>query len=165
MQETWETQVRSLHGEDPPEEEMATHSSILAWNHMDRGAWQATVPGVSKSRTRLKRLSTYIYPLGINISLPSWASLLCSHPFRSSKHWAEFLVLYRNIPLAIYFTHGIECKSTLLFRFIPPSLSPSVSTHPFSTSAALSGTRWFFQVQCLDSKVKQSGFGSGLGHV
>jgi len=26
-----ETQVRSLDGEDPLEEEMATHSSILAW--------------------------------------------------------------------------------------------------------------------------------------
>ena len=31
MQETQETQVRSLSGEDPLEEEMATHSSILAW--------------------------------------------------------------------------------------------------------------------------------------
>ena len=30
MQETWETQVRSLGWEDPLEEEMATHSSILA---------------------------------------------------------------------------------------------------------------------------------------
>ena len=28
MQETW---VPSLGGEDPPEKEMATHSSILAW--------------------------------------------------------------------------------------------------------------------------------------
>ena len=28
MQETW---VRSLHWEDPLEKEMATHSSILAW--------------------------------------------------------------------------------------------------------------------------------------
>ena len=28
MQETW---VRSLHGKDPLEEGMATHSSILAW--------------------------------------------------------------------------------------------------------------------------------------
>ena len=27
-----ETQVRSLGREDPPEKEMATHSSILAWN-------------------------------------------------------------------------------------------------------------------------------------
>ena len=33
---------------------MENHSSILAWkNPMDRGAWQATVHGVAKSRTRL----------------------------------------------------------------------------------------------------------------
>ena len=31
MQETQEMQVQSLGWEDPMEEEMATHSSILAW--------------------------------------------------------------------------------------------------------------------------------------
>ena len=31
MQETQETQVGSLGGDDPLEEEMTTHSSILAW--------------------------------------------------------------------------------------------------------------------------------------
>ena len=31
MQETQETWVQSLGGEDPLEEEMATHSTILAW--------------------------------------------------------------------------------------------------------------------------------------
>ena len=31
MQETQEMQVPSLGGEDPLEEDMATHSSILAW--------------------------------------------------------------------------------------------------------------------------------------
>ena len=31
MQETQETQVPSLDQEDPLEEEMGTHSSILAW--------------------------------------------------------------------------------------------------------------------------------------
>ena len=31
MQETQETWIRSLGQEDPLEEEMATHSSILAW--------------------------------------------------------------------------------------------------------------------------------------
>ena len=31
MQETKETQFRSLGQEDPLEEDMATHSSILAW--------------------------------------------------------------------------------------------------------------------------------------
>ena len=41
MQETW---VQSLGWEDPLEEGMATHSSILAWRiPMDRGAWQAIV--------------------------------------------------------------------------------------------------------------------------
>ena len=38
---------------------MATHSSILAWRiPMDRGAWRAALYGVTKSQTRLKRLST-----------------------------------------------------------------------------------------------------------
>ena len=37
MQETW---VRSLGSEDPLEEGIATHSSILAWRiPMDRGGW------------------------------------------------------------------------------------------------------------------------------
>ena len=46
--ETW---VRSLGWEDPLEEGMATHSSILAWRiPRDRGAWWATVHGVSKSQ-------------------------------------------------------------------------------------------------------------------
>ena len=31
MQETQETRVRSLGREDPLEEDMATHSSVLAW--------------------------------------------------------------------------------------------------------------------------------------
>ena len=57
MQETW---VRSLGWEDPLEEGMATHSSILAWrNPMDRGAWRAAVHRVTKSQTRLKRLSVH----------------------------------------------------------------------------------------------------------
>ena len=48
-EETQETWIPSLVGEDPLKEEMATHSSILAWeNFMDRGAWQATVHGVEK---------------------------------------------------------------------------------------------------------------------
>ena len=38
--------------EDPLEEGMATHSSILAWRiPMDRGTWRPTVHGVAKSQT------------------------------------------------------------------------------------------------------------------
>ena len=46
--------VGDLGWEDPLEEGMATHSSILVWRIlMDRGAWWATVHGVAKSWTRL----------------------------------------------------------------------------------------------------------------
>ena len=51
MGETW---VQSLSWEDPLEEGMAIHSSILAWRiPMDRGAWQAIVHGVAKHQTWL----------------------------------------------------------------------------------------------------------------
>ena len=48
----WETWVRALGWEDPLEDGMETHSSILAWRiPVDRGAWQATVHGIVKSQT------------------------------------------------------------------------------------------------------------------
>ena len=48
----WKTWVRSLGWEDLLEKGMATHSSNLAWRiPMDRGAWRATVHGVTKSQT------------------------------------------------------------------------------------------------------------------
>ena len=50
VQKIQETRLQSLGWEDPLDEEMATHSSILAWkNPTDRGAWWATVHGVAKS--------------------------------------------------------------------------------------------------------------------
>ena len=54
-----ETCIRSLGWEDPLEESMATHSSTLAWRiPMGRGAWLATIQGLTKSQTRLSSLST-----------------------------------------------------------------------------------------------------------
>ena len=51
MKETW---VQPLDWEDPLEEEMATHSSILAWKiPWTEEAWWATVCGVAKSQTQL----------------------------------------------------------------------------------------------------------------
>ena len=45
----WETWVHPLCWEDPLEEGMVTHSSIFAWRiPMDRGAWWATVQGVTE---------------------------------------------------------------------------------------------------------------------
>ena len=51
MQETW---VQSLDWEDPLEEGMETHSSIVALRiPIDSGVWQATIHGVEKSQTGL----------------------------------------------------------------------------------------------------------------
>ena len=64
MQETQETRVPSPDPEDPLEEEMATHSSILAW----KIPW-AEKPGglrsmgLQNSWTWLKQLSTHTYEL------------------------------------------------------------------------------------------------------
>ena len=52
MQEIQETGVRSLGGEDPLEEEMATNSSILAWEFLgQRNLAGYTVHGVAKGWT------------------------------------------------------------------------------------------------------------------
>ena len=54
MQEMQEIWVRSLGGEDSLKEDMATHSSILAWRiPRDRGPWWATISGVAQSPTGL----------------------------------------------------------------------------------------------------------------
>ena len=64
--------VLSLGWEDPLEESMATHSSILAWrNPTDRGAWQAAVHGVTKSCIGMKRL---------NIHACTWKQPIDVHP-------------------------------------------------------------------------------------
>ena len=55
MRETW---VQSLDWEDPLEEGMATHFSILAWRiPLDRGAWWAIVLGIAELDTT-EKLST-----------------------------------------------------------------------------------------------------------
>ena len=54
----WETWIQSL--EDHLEEGMAIHSRLLAWRiPMEKGAWQFTVHGVTKT----EQLSTYITKL------------------------------------------------------------------------------------------------------
>ena len=65
MQEIW---ARSLGREDPLEEEMATHSSILAWkNPMDRrrGARWVTVHGVARVGHDLEDLCNNSLHIGL----------------------------------------------------------------------------------------------------
>ena len=60
----WETWVWSQGWEDPLEKRTATHSNILGLkNSLDRGAWQATVHGVSKSWTQLSDFRFHFFIL------------------------------------------------------------------------------------------------------
>ena len=54
MQEMQETLVQPLGWEDPLEEGMATHSSILTWGISWAEETQATVHRITKSQTRQK---------------------------------------------------------------------------------------------------------------
>ena len=59
MQERW---VSSLGGEDASEQEIATLLQyFFLENSMDRGAWLATIFGVTKSQTRLAHMHVCIY--------------------------------------------------------------------------------------------------------
>ena len=53
LQKMREMRVQSPGWEDPLEEDLATHCSVLAWRiPVDRGAWRAAVHGAAKSRTQ-----------------------------------------------------------------------------------------------------------------
>ena len=58
VQEIW---VQSLGGEDPLEEGMATHSSVLAWRIPQTAKpGGATVQGVAESQTGLRDLNFHL---------------------------------------------------------------------------------------------------------
>ena len=107
-QEMQETQVYPLDWEDPLEESMATHSSILAWRiPMDRGAWWAEVHGVTKSRTRL---SDWAQPRG------SWSAGMTDPDLAPGLLTATQTVWRSEHPLDTW----------MLTRWLDPIPKPSV---------------------------------------
>ena len=59
---------------------MVTHSSILAWRiPMDRGAWWATVHGVTKSRTQPSNF-TFTFMFKKSVEFGQYVNLLISTP-------------------------------------------------------------------------------------
>ena len=65
MQETQEMQVQSLGQEDPLEEDIATHSSILAWEIPRTEELDTTGPAYTKCQTRKQILEAQGIPNGI----------------------------------------------------------------------------------------------------
>ena len=106
-----ETQARSLGGEDPLEKEMATHSSILAWKILwNRGAWWATVHGVTKNQTQLKRLTMRAQCL----SGPSILLQLQNFFFSYGQVVFHYIHMYTCVFFPFKDTRGIELGPVLL---------------------------------------------------
>ena len=96
----WEMWVRFLGWEDPLEEGMATHSSILAWRiPMDRGAWGSTVHGVTKSQTWLSNFHFFTWSIGwpstdfLLTSMMNWVIL--SHGKHFLTHELNLLMIMK----------------------------------------------------------------------
>ena len=70
MQETW---VPSLVWEDPLEEKMATHSSILAWKSHQQRSLVGYSPWGHKESNTTERLSLWLHNPGYNLPLPLWS--------------------------------------------------------------------------------------------
>ena len=71
------------------------------------------------------------------LSLPLTFQATCLDHHRAPS---ELPALHSSSLPATYFKQGSVCASVLLSQFIPPSSSPTVSTHPSSMSAVELGS-------------------------
>ena len=138
--------VWSLGREDPLEDGMAIHSRLE--NPMNKGAWQATVPGGAKSQTRLKWLSMHV---GMHLPLKNVsAGKLWSSPLAVTvgDGWARGpllegpLGLCLSLPPAPLLSPGnAEGKSVNCFLCLGPHSFLSVTMlHPASLTSYLRNT-------------------------
>ena len=162
---TQEARVQSLGGKVPLGEEMATHSSILAWRiPMDRGAWRATVHGVAKSRTPLSDCtheSSWEQEAVRTDSQPGKERRLC--PWRQKTGRVKLCALagelHSSCALSIHrfkwkvsitprLTHGTVLVFfflvTILLRYMVGSVAPKLVSRPHQSSrfSELSHTQW-----------------------
>ena len=116
------------------------------WEMADRKAWHAIVHGVTKSHTWLSDWTTTL--VALQCCTMKWisymytyipflwptANLLHSTPLGHHRAQSPAPRAIQQLPTS-YFMHGCIYMSMLLSQFIPPSLSPAVSTSLFLVSA------------------------------
>ena len=148
MQETSEMGVQSLCQEYPLEKERITHSSILAWRIPRTEEPQATVHRVTKSRTRLRWLST---TWGTFVRVRS-ASAGARQPMGARqasgiRTQPECLCLTDAGVLAVCVKHGLASSILLLHSVGAPCAVNNMCNHtkrPVFLSSFL-----FFFIYCL----------------
>ena len=161
--------VQSLGQEYPLEEGMATHSSILAWRiPMHRGAWLATVHGVTKNRTHAQtiwlmvRLSSVVFGVLSADKKEAERSVLpglgLSHrgelrlfPLPCLQAWgvgtaSSWLSVEAQLGGGVLCLHTVSLPAVHLPNFLPlgqPDWLPRGAWLPCAVSAGLSGPSTF----------------------
>ena len=136
-----ETRVQSLGGEDPLEEDMATHFSILAW----RFPWTEEPGGLqSLGLQRVKKGQTWLKQFSTHAHKPFWSTWSNCHlrevvfvlgstfiRFRRPRFWAQLSSL-----LGLYFLNDHTGK-VIFWYFVLWTLNTSVysSNHHHSHDA------------------------------
>ena len=108
MEETQEMWVQSLGGEDPVEEEMSTHSNILAWKILWTEEPGGLLHGAAKSWTWLSDLST----------LTKKSRCRTDRSTSLRKDAAEFLALLPVTQFSIPLGTGISLRQILCVRLL-----------------------------------------------
>ena len=100
MQETYENPVRSLEGEDPLEENMATHSNILAWRipWTEEPGWLQSMGSQrvrhgSSDFIRMLGFSSVGYKRNIDIAKQQPLSIFSGLPQETARFSANRLLL------------------------------------------------------------------------
>ena len=116
----WEIWVRILGQKDPLEKGMNTHSSVLAWrkNPMDRGAWRATVRGV----TELDMTEHGFRKVFLEVELGHDAPIVVTgHPLSAALHRGYTVYTRRQhvrVPVSTLHQHCLFCLLILKVRNI-----------------------------------------------
>ena len=123
MQETW---VWSLGWDDPLEEGMATHSSILAWRiSMDRGAWRAAVHGVTKSQAWLSDQAHNT----LSTRRPKFLALFPAWPRALSSPTCLRVYIVATQKFLLFAKHAILFYASCLCTCCPSFLSSPLSQY------------------------------------
>ena len=145
MQVTQDTRVQPLGWEDALETGKVTHSSILSWRiPVDRGAWRATVHGVTKSRTRPSKRALFLGTWRIQMKLKTWCLQIKSRFQLTQCILGPPPAVSRNY-------HRCFCNARIRLQRGRPGFDPRVGKIPWRRERLPAPVFWPGEVHCLCS--------------